>query len=52
MPEAMDRSTKRLLRYLVAGAFFMVAGALIYATQTESLDYCKALYETELPTLK
>jgi len=30
----------------------MVAGALIYATQTESLDYCKALYETELPTLK
>lgn len=48
MPEVIDKSTKRLLRYLVAGGFFMVAGALLYATQTETLDYCRALYDVEL----
>lgn len=48
MSEAIDKSTKRLLRYLVAGSFFMVAGALLYATQTETLDYCRALYDVEL----
>jgi len=52
MSDAIDKSVKRLLRYLVAGSLFMVAGALIYATQTESLEYCKALYDTNVPTLK
>jgi len=48
MSDALDKSAKRLLRYLVAGSFFMVAGAVIYASQTESLDYCKAIYDAEL----
>ncbi len=48
MSNTVDKSAKRLLRYLVAGSFFMVAGAAIYASQTESLEYCKILYETEL----
>jgi len=48
MSDALDKSTNRLLRYLVAGLFFMVAGAAIYASQTESLDYCKAVYDTGL----
>ena len=48
MSEIIDKSTKRLLRYLVVGGFFMVAGALLYATQTETLDYCRALYDVEL----
>ena len=52
MSEFMDKSTKRLLRYLVAGSFFMVAGALVYATQTETLDYCKAIYDTQIPSLR
>ena len=52
MPEAKEKSSKRLLRYLVVGSFFMVAGAVIYASQTESLEYCKAIYETELLTIK
>jgi len=47
-----DKSTKRLLRYLVAGSFFMIAGAVVYASQTESLEYCKAIYEAELLTIK
>ena len=47
-----DKSTKRLLRYLVAGSFFMIAGAEVYASQTESLEYCKAIYEAELLTIK
>jgi len=48
MSDAIDKTTKRFLRYLVAGSFFMVLGALVYATQTESLDYCKAIYDAEL----
>ncbi|WP_154813668.1 hypothetical protein [Hellea balneolensis] len=48
MSDVIEKSTKRLLRYLVAGSFFMVAGALFYATQTETLDYCRALYDIEL----
>lgn len=52
MSDAIDKSTKRLLRYLVAGSFFMVAGAAIYATQTETLDHCKVLYEAELLKIK
>jgi hypothetical protein len=43
-----DKTTKRLLRYLVAGSFFMIAGAAVYASQTESLDYCKAVFDAEL----
>jgi len=49
MSDSLDKSAKRLLRYLVAGSFFMVAGAFVYASQTESLDSCKALYGTQLP---
>ena len=45
-----DKTTKRLLRYLVAGAFFMIAGAAVYASQTESLEYCKAVYDSEMLT--
>jgi len=52
MSDAIDKSTKRLFRYLVAGSFFMVAGALIYASQTESLEYCKAVYDSELLKIK
>ena len=26
----------------------MVAGALFYASQTESLDYCQGVYDTNL----
>jgi len=48
MPQVIDKSTKRLFRYLVAGSFFMVAGALLYASQTETLDYCRAIYDAEL----
>jgi len=51
MSNAIDKSAKRLLRYLVAGSFFMVLGALFYATQTESLEYCKAIYAAELPVI-
>lgn len=43
-----DKTTSRLLRYLIAGSFFMVAGAAVYASQTESLEYCKAVYDAEL----
>ena len=45
-----DKTTKRLLRYLVVGSFFMVAGAAVYASQTESLEYCKAIFDAELMT--
>ena len=45
-----DRTTKRLLRYLLAGSFFMIAGAAVYASQTESLDYCQAIYDSEMLT--
>ena len=52
MSDAIDKSTKRLFRYLVAGSFFMVAGALLYASQTETLEYCKAVYEADLFAVK
>jgi hypothetical protein len=26
----------------------MFAGAAVYASQTESLDYCKAVYDSEM----
>ena len=52
MSDAIDKSVKRLLRYLVAGSLFMVAGALIYATQTETLDYCKAVYDAQISALR
>lgn len=52
MSEAIDKSTKRLLRYLIAGSFFMVAGALLYATQTETLEYCKVTYGVDLLAVK
>jgi len=51
MSNAKDKSLNRLLRYLLAGSFFMVAGALVYASQTESLDYCKAVYGAELSVI-
>ena len=47
-----DKSTKRLLRYLVAGSFFMIAGAAVYASQTETVDYCKAVYDAQIPVLR
>lgn len=52
MPNTIDKPTKRLIRYLIAGLFFMVAGAVFYASQTESLEYCKAVYDAELFELK
>lgn len=52
MSEIIDKSAKRLLRYLIAGSFFMVVGAVIYASQTETLDMCKAIYQAELPSLQ
>ena len=30
----------------------MFAGALLYATQTETLDYCKAIYDAQIPPLR
>jgi len=51
MSDIADKAARRLLRYLVAGSFFMVLGALFYATQTESLEYCKAVYQAELPVI-
>jgi len=45
MLNTLDKTSKRLLRYLLVGMFFMVAGALFYASQTESLDYCQGVYE-------
>ena len=52
MSDAIDKSVKRLLRYLVVGSFFMFVGALLYATQTETLDYCKTVYDAQIPALR
>jgi hypothetical protein len=50
MSQLIDKSAKRLLRYLLAGSFFMVLGALFYATKTESLEYCKTAFDSEIYT--
>lgn len=52
MSDTVDKSAKRLLRYLLAGSFFMVAGAAIYASQTETLEFCKAVYDPEMLKLE
>jgi len=41
----------RMERFLITAFFFMIAGAAVYASQTETIDQCKMLYDNDLLAL-